>query len=104
MHALSLAVNYLHAVLAQAMFMFILYFIPTPGASGVAEGGGAAIFSLLMPDNIAGIMAVVCRFFTEYLAIFMGCIVAIRMIGWGAAERIISGHQDEVIEEEKKNG
>ena len=37
-------------------------------------------------------------------SIFMGCIVAIRMIGWGAAERIISGHQDEVIEEEKKNG
>ena len=104
MHSLSLPVNYLHAVLAQAMFMFILYFIPTPGASGVAEGGGAAIFGLLMPENIAGIMAVVCRFFTEYLAIFMGCVVAIRMIGWGAAERIISGHQDEVIEEEKTNG
>ena len=60
--------------------------------------------SLLMPANIAGIMAVVCRFFTEYLAIFMGCIVAIRMIGWGTAERIISGQQDEVIEGEKNNG
>lgn len=98
MHSLSLPFNYLHTVLAQAMFMFILYFIPTPGASGVAEGGGAAIYGLLMPANIAGIMAVVCRFFTEYLAIFMGCVVAIRMIGWGAAERIISGQQDEMIE------
>ena len=104
MHAVRLPVHYLHAVLAQAMFMFILYFIPTPGASGVAEGGGAAIFSLLMPENMAGIMAVICRFFTEYLAIFMGCIVAIRMIGWGTAEKIISGSGDELIEEEQKDG
>lgn len=104
MHAVNLPVQYLHAVLAQAMFMFILYFIPTPGASGVAEGGGAAIFSLLMPENMAGIMAVICRFFTEYLAIFMGCIVAIRLIGWGTAEKIISGSQDELVEEERKNG
>ncbi len=100
MRSLGLAVNYLHVVLAQTMFMFILYFIPTPGASGVAEGGGAAIYGLLMPVNIAGIMAVVCRFFTEYLAIFMGCVVAIRMIGWGAAERIIGGKDGEVSEGE----
>ena len=70
----------------------------------MAEGGGAAIFSLLMPENMAGIMAVICRFFTEYLAIFMGCIVAIRMIGWGTAEKIISGSGDELIEEEQKDG
>ncbi len=102
MRAVKLSVNYFHVVLAQAMFMFILYFIPTPGASGVAEGGGAAIYSLLMPENMAGVMAVICRFFTEYLAIFMGCIVAIRLIGWGTAERILSGSQDEVIEEEEE--
>lgn len=95
MHSVGLSVNYVHALLAQAMFMFILYFIPTPGASGVAEGGGAAIFSLLMPLNMTGVMAVLWRFFTEYLAIFMGFIVAIRMIGWGTAERIINGSSDE---------
>ncbi len=100
MRSLDLKVDYLHVVLAQSMFMFVLYFIPTPGASGVAEGGGAAIYGLLMPANIAGVMAVVCRFFTEYLAIFMGCIVAIRMIGWGTAERIISGGKDEVMKGE----
>ncbi len=98
MNAVKMSVNYFHVVLAQAMFMFILYFIPTPGASGVAEGGGAAIFALLMPENVAGVMAIMCRFFTEYLAIFMGCIVAIRMVGWGTAERILSSRQNEVIE------
>lgn len=105
MHAVNLPVNYFHTVLAQAMFMFILYFIPTPGASGVAEGGGAAIYSLLMPANMAGVMAIVNRFFTEYLAIFMGCIVAIRLVGWGTAEKILSGSQNEVIKgEDHGNG
>ena len=103
MHAVHLPVNYLYTVLAQAMFMFILYFIPTPGASGVAEGGGAAIYSLLMPANMAGVMAIVNRFFTEYLAIFMGCIVAIRLVGWGTAEKILSGSQDSVISEENSD-
>ena len=93
-HAVGMAVDYCQAILAQGVFMFILYFVPTPGASGVAEGGGAAVFSLLVPWNMAGIMTVLWRFFTEYLAIFMGCIVAIRLIGWGTAERIISGEQD----------
>lgn len=99
MRAVHLHPRYFDALLAQGMFTFILYFIPTPGASGVAEGGGAAIFSLLMPGNMAGVMTVLWRFFTEYLAIFMGCLVAIRMIGWENADRILSGSQDEVIKE-----
>lgn len=102
MEAVDIRAEYFHVILCEAMFMFILYFIPTPGASGVAEGGGAAIFSLLMPTNMTGIMAVLWRFFTEYLAIFMGCIVAIRMIGWGTAEKIMSGaHDDEIMLDEK---
>ena len=105
MHAVHLPVHYFHTLLAQAMLMLILYFIPTPGASGVAEGGGAGIYSLLMPANMAGVMAVVNRFFTEYLAIFMGCMVAIRLVGWGAAEKILSGEQeDELCEEELSHG
>ncbi len=87
--SVGLEVFYVKALLAQAVFMFMLYFVPTPGASGVAEGGGAAIFGLLVPWNMAGVMAIAWRFFTEYLAIFMGAFVAVRMIGWGTAEMII---------------
>ncbi len=81
--SLGLHVPYMQAFMAQSVFLFVLYFVPTPGASGFAEGGGAALFSLLMPWNIAGVMAVIWRFFTEYLAILMGSIVAVRMLGWG---------------------
>ena len=71
--------------------MFILYFVPTPGASGVAEGGGALLYSILMPENMAGIMSIICRFFTDYISIFMGVIVVIRMLGWGVSENIHKG-------------
>ncbi len=86
--AMGLPFHYMQAILAQAVFMFLLYFVPTPGASGVAEGGGAAVFGLLVPWNMAGVTAIAWRFFTEYLAIGMGVIVAVRMLGWGVSENL----------------
>jgi hypothetical protein len=86
--SMGFPIPYLQAFMAQSVFLFILYFVPTPGASGVAEGGGAALFSLLLPWNMAGLMAILWRFFTEYLAIIMGAAVAVRMLGWGLSENI----------------
>ncbi|WP_241760450.1 lysylphosphatidylglycerol synthase transmembrane domain-containing protein [Dethiosulfovibrio peptidovorans] len=93
--SIGLEVNYVESFLAQAIFLFVLYFVPTPGASGVAEGGGAAIFGLLVPWSMAGVTAIAWRFFTEYLAIIMGAIVAVRFIGWGTAEMIIKNRRRE---------
>ncbi|HOO64006.1 MAG TPA: flippase-like domain-containing protein [Synergistaceae bacterium] len=90
---LGLPVHFGECVVIQAMFMFLLYFVPTPGASGVAEGGGAALFKLLVPWNLAGVMAISWRFFTEYLAIFMGGIVAVKLLGWGGAEKLLQGEE-----------
>jgi hypothetical protein len=52
------------------------------------RGRRAALFSLLLPWNMAGLMAILWRFFTEYLAIIMGTAVAVRMLGWGLSENI----------------
>ncbi|MGI6782587.1 MAG: lysylphosphatidylglycerol synthase transmembrane domain-containing protein [Aminivibrio sp.] len=92
--SVGLPFHYVQAILAQAVFMFLLYFVPTPGASGVAEGGGAALFGLLVPWNMAGVMAIAWRFFTEYLAIAMGVIVAVKMLGWGVTEEIYDKEPD----------
>lgn len=86
--SVGLPFHYTQAILTQAVFMFLLYFVPTPGASGVAEGGGAALFGLLVPWNMAGVMAIAWRFFTEYLAIAMGVVVAVRILGWGVTEEL----------------
>ena len=86
--SIGLPVNYLQTLMVQGVFLFVLYFIPTPGASGVAEGGGAALFHLLVPWNLAGVMAITWRFFTEYIGIAIGVAVAIRLLGWGISEEI----------------
>ena len=91
MSAVGLHFRYIQTIAVQAVFMFILYFIPTPGASGFAEGGGALLYSILMHANMAGVMAIICRFFTDYLSIFMGVVVVVRMLGWGVSENLHKG-------------
>ncbi|NLL37368.1 MAG: flippase-like domain-containing protein [Fretibacterium sp.] len=91
MKAVGLPFRYSQTLLTQAVFMFVLYFIPTPGASGFAESGGALLFETLMPWNMAGVMAIIWRFFTEYLSIFMGVVVVIKMLGWGVSENLHRG-------------
>jgi hypothetical protein len=61
----------------------------------VAESGGAALFRTLMPWNMAGIMAVIWRFFTEYISIFMGVLVVVKMLGWGVTEDLHKGASPE---------
>ncbi|MBQ6972690.1 MAG: flippase-like domain-containing protein [Synergistaceae bacterium] len=95
MSAVGLPFRYTQTIAVQAVFMFILYFVPTPGASGVAEGGGALLYSVLMPQNMAGVMSVICRFFTDYISIFMGVVVVIRMLGWGVTENLHKGAKPE---------
>ena len=91
MLSVDLPFNYTQTLAIQSIFMFALYFIPTPGASGVAEGGGAFLFSTIMPENMAGIMAFTWRFFTEYISLFMGVIVVVRLLGWGITENLHKG-------------
>lgn len=91
MKAVGLPFSYIQTISTQAVFMFVLYFIPTPGASGVAESGGAILFGTLMPWNMAGVMAIIWRFFTEYISIFMGVMVVVKMLGWGVSEDLYQG-------------
>ena len=95
MSAVNIPFRYSQTIAVQSVFMFMLYFVPTPGASGVAEGGGALLYSVLMPENMAGVMAITCRFFTDYISIFMGIIVVIRMLGWGVSENLHKGASPE---------
>lgn len=96
MSAVGLPFRYAQTIAVQAVFMFILYFVPTPGASGVAEGGGALLYSVLMPENMAGVMSLICRFFTDYISIFMGVVIVIRMLGWGVSENLHKGASPEM--------
>lgn len=94
--AMGIKVSYVECVLIQALFIFLLYFIPTPGGSGAAEGGAALVFSVFVPWNIAGVLGVGWRFLIEHTGIILGAIVAIKMIGWSVANQIMTKSEEEV--------
>jgi len=87
--AVGFHVKYLQCILAESLFIFLLYFVPTPGASGAAEGGAAAVFGLFVPWNMAGVMAVTWRLISEYTGIAVGTFMAVKLLGWGGADEVM---------------
>lgn len=69
---LGVSIPFLKAILIQAVLTLIIYFIPTPGSSGAAEGGFFLLFSPLIPGPILGISVLLWRFFTLYLGVLLG--------------------------------
>ena len=51
--------------------------------------GAAAVFGLFVPWNLAGVMAIAWRLISEYSGVALGTIVAIKLLGWGGAEKVM---------------
>ncbi|MCH7760012.1 flippase-like domain-containing protein [candidate division TA06 bacterium] len=71
---LGLGLNppFLTTMVLQMLLYFLLLFVPTPGASGIAELGGFALFSLVCPDHLLLPFIFLWRFFYLYLAAAIG--------------------------------
>ena len=82
-------VSYIQCILAESLLLFLLYFVPTPGGSGAAEGGAAAVFALFVPWNLAGVMAVAWRLLSEYTGVALGTVIAIRLLGWCGVDEVM---------------
>lgn len=74
----------------------LLYFAPTPGGSGIAEGGFVLLFNEFLPSGMVGIVAVAWRFIVEYVPFFIGFYFTIKAFG----EDFVSAKQKA---EEKKS-
>jgi len=68
---------YWPVVLSQLVVLFFMYFAPTPGATGIAEGGFSLIFAnyVLKADMFPLIFN--WRFFTKYIGIIIGVVIFI---------------------------
>lgn len=64
----------------QFLHNFLVYFMPTPGASGIAETLFAVIFSSVCPKSLLGIYAIVWRFFTFNLGAAIGGFLTLKII------------------------
>jgi len=85
----------------QIVLYFFLYFSPTPGGSGVAEGGFYLLFAPLVPHHLLGLLIILWRFFTVYLGVFMGAFVIMKTLGIDRMETFAEDQIHPVFELEK---
>ena len=79
LRTLGIHVNFVDVLLVQTLVMFLLYFAPTPGASGIAELLSAAVMSVYVPRGLTPIYTLVWRFILAYCTIGFGFLV---FSGW----------------------
>ena len=72
MLGMGVEVSYLTAMAVLALLRFVLYFSPTPGGSGVGEISIAALMSIIMPDYMLPVYAILYRAFHLYLPAAFG--------------------------------
>ncbi|MAL98472.1 MAG: TIGR00374 family protein [Alteromonadaceae bacterium] len=75
MQALGYDVSYLNVVGLLVITTFIMYFSPTPGASGIAEGVFGHFFSGVLSGNHLVLVTVAWRLLTIYLGMLIGVFV-----------------------------
>jgi uncharacterized protein (TIRG00374 family) len=67
--------------LAQFVLLFIGYFVPTPGASGVAEFTNYWMLSSLdVESGVLGVYTVMWRLFTSYIGVAVGGVVVLSLV------------------------
>ena len=71
-----------YSVMGRMIFLnMLLYFTPTPGGSGVAEGGFVLLFNESVPAGTVGIIAVGWRLIAEYIPFLIGLYYTVKVFG-----------------------
>jgi uncharacterized protein (TIRG00374 family) len=75
LRALGLHANFVDILLVQTLVMFLLYFAPTPGASGIGEVLSAAVMSSYVPRELTPIYILIWRLILTYFTLGFGFLV-----------------------------
>jgi uncharacterized protein (TIRG00374 family) len=88
LYGLGVRAPILEAIYLQLILKFLLFFVPTPGASGVSEAAFVSLFKRVAPVHLLGVYVVLWRFFTFYIGAAVGGFVIIRMLQRGEEKEI----------------
>lgn len=77
---LGYSVSALTILALQVVLTFFMYFAPTPGATGVAEGGYGLLFSQVVGRHDITLLIVAWRFLTIYIGVLAGILITYRDI------------------------
>ena len=75
LRALNIHANFVDVVLLQTLIVFLLYFAPTPGGSGIAEILSAAVMSIYVPRELTPSYVLLWRVLVSYLTVAFGSYV-----------------------------
>lgn len=78
---MGVSVNLPQIIGRMILLNILLYFAPTPGGSGIAEGGFIFLFSNFLPSGTVGIAAVAWRMIVEYLPFIIGLYFTVKVFG-----------------------
>lgn len=81
MWAFSTTIPIIEILDRMILLNLILYFAPTPGGAGVAEGLFVFLFSSFLPTGTVGIVAVAWRVIAEYVPFFIGMYAVFSVYG-----------------------
>ncbi len=77
---LNRIVPFSQAMLWQLVIQMITAYIPLPGGSGVVELGLARLYSFFVPTSVLGLFVLAWRFFSYYILLFFGGLVALNKL------------------------
>jgi uncharacterized protein (TIRG00374 family) len=75
LRALGIEVPFVDVLLLQTLIVFLLYFAPTPGGSGLAEILSAAVMSIYLPRELTPTYILIWRILVSYLTVGVGSLL-----------------------------
>jgi uncharacterized protein (TIRG00374 family) len=72
LRAVGIEAHFVDVLLLQTLITFLLYFAPTPGASGIAEVLSAAVMSVYVPREVVPLYTLIWRLTLSYWTIGFG--------------------------------
>ena len=80
LRALGIEANFVDVLLLQTTISFLLYFAPTPGASGAAEALSAALMRVYVPRALLPIYTLLWRFTVSYATVIVGSYIFFKLL------------------------
>lgn len=77
---LDYQISFYRILTLQVLVVFMMYFAPTPGAAGIAEGGYSLLFSRFVTKKDIFPLLFYWRFFSKYIGILIGVFVFFYLI------------------------
>ncbi|MFQ5630382.1 MAG: YbhN family protein, partial [bacterium] len=94
MRGLGVDADFMQMLAIQAIILFILYFSPSPGGSGIAELSTGALMSTLMPAYLLPVFTLLQRFFLLYLPAAIGAFIVMEELRSKSARVAIQEEPD----------